>query len=92
MICIYIKIQVVYMSNLNITKNPVDISYNKQVAGDTNFDNKNISNSNVVDKDFDVNKQVAYDRLLTYRRRMARLSAVQTLYLYQMRTKMKNVI
>ena len=91
-VCICVKIQVVYMGNLNITKNPVDISYNKQVVDDANFNNKNISNSNVVDKDFDVNKQVAYDRLLTYRRRMARLSAVQTLYLYQMRSKMKNII
>ena len=37
------------------------------------------------------NKQEVFDRFLTYRRRMARLAAVQALYLYDFRTKVHNL-
>ena len=46
-----------------------------------------IVNKNISDDITNLDKQIVYDRLLTYRRRMARLSAVQALYLYCMKNK-----
>ena len=42
-----------------------------------------------IDLNSDTNKQAIFDKLLTYRRRMARIGAVQTLYLYDFRKKNK---
>jgi len=40
--------------------------------------------------DYNMDKQEIFDRFLTYRRRMARLGAVQALYLYDFNNKQKN--
>lgn len=57
------------------------------------FNNSNTENEEGYSDDLNqifenaLDKQEAFDRFLTYRRRMARLGAVQTLYLYDIRTK-----
>ena len=74
------------MGDVVIAEQSADICYYKSIAMG-NVAKQNIVNKNTNNDIVDVNKQIAYDRLLTYRRRMARLSAVQTLYLYCMKNK-----
>lgn len=69
------------MGDLVIAEKSADIVYGKRITID-DLANHNIVQKHMNDNIVDVDKQVAYDRLLTYRRRMARLSAVQVLYLY----------
>ena len=59
-------------------------SYEKQTSANNDFpidDFTDILNSDNIDK------QEIFDRFLTYRRRMARLAAIQALYLYDFRNK-----
>ena len=69
------------MGDLVIAEKSADIACCKRITIN-DLANHNIVQKHMNDNIVDVDKQVAYDRLLTYRRRMARLSAVQVLYLY----------
>ena len=56
-------------------------------------DNGDSSNTDEIDEILsaeNLDKQEFFDRFLTYRRRMARLAAVQALYLYDFRSKKQN--
>ena len=72
------------MGDLVIAEKSTDVAYSKRITID-DVVKPNIANKNINNEMIDVDKQIAYDRLLTYRRRMARLSAVQALYLYCMK-------
>ncbi|MBQ7552717.1 MAG: hypothetical protein IJT15_04730 [Rickettsiales bacterium] len=78
------------MSDVVIAEQSADISYHKRITID-DVVKQNIANKNINDEIIDIDKQIAYDRLLTYRRRMARLSAVQALYLYCMKNMINNL-
>ena len=59
------------------------------------IDNEKITNSSEfsveLDKNIEMDKQQVFDRFLTYRRRMARLTAVQVLYMYDIRKKINDI-
>lgn len=77
------------MSDLTITGKSDDVFHGNSSATNDNVDNKDYNSKYNAGVLSDIDKQIAYDRLLTYRRRMARLSAVQALYLFHMKNKMK---
>ncbi len=54
------------------------------------FDISNTSDTNNI-FGADIDRQVLFDRFLTYRRRMARLSAIQAIYLYNIKNKIRNI-
>lgn len=58
------------------------------------MDNEKIIDSSELDIELDrnieIDKQQVFDRFLTYRRRMARLTAVQVLYMYDIRKKIND--
>lgn len=58
-----------------------------------NNDEFDIDNVNDINNIFgpNVDRQILFDRFLTYRRRMARLGAIQAIYLYNMKNKIKIV-
>lgn len=84
------EIQAVYMGDLVVAEELVDISDGKRMTIDDSV-RHNIVNRNINDNTISIDKQIAYDRLLTYRRRMARLSAVQSLYLYCVKNKINTL-
>ena len=61
-----------------------------------NFDNLKVENQingnidSILDQNID--RQILFDRFLTYRRRMARLASIQAIYLYDFKKKMKLAI
>lgn len=57
--------------------------YKKQTSANSDFPVDDFTD--ILDNDKNIDKQEVFDRFLTYRRRMARLAAIQALYLYDFR-------